>query len=146
MRTGSSPSSILSRLFLTPGRRVSDAALERGAEVCVRLRAVSLQGDSDGGEEGASAGEVALSRIQCHNCLQLLEFDSRAQFVQCSSCLTLNAVPQLPNRNFPPVNPSSNHTGSSTNAEADGGISGTNPVPPGLTGGRVSSRLLAMCM
>nr|CEL65823.1 TPA: zinc finger domain, LSD1 subclass domain-containing protein [Neospora caninum Liverpool] len=33
-----------------------------------------------------------LARLQCHNCLQLLEFDSRAQFVQCSSCLTLNAV------------------------------------------------------
>ncbi|EPT30721.1 zinc finger domain, LSD1 subclass domain-containing protein [Toxoplasma gondii ME49] len=37
-------------------------------------------------------GEFFLARLQCHNCLQLLEFDSRAQFVQCSSCQTLNAV------------------------------------------------------
>ncbi|PFH32360.1 zinc finger domain, LSD1 subclass domain-containing protein [Besnoitia besnoiti] len=45
-------------------------------------------------DETAAAGQAPppLARIQCHSCLQLLEFDSRAQFVQCSSCLTLNAV------------------------------------------------------
>lgn len=44
-------------------------------------------------QAGAAAEEqMTLARLQCHNCLQLLEFDSRAYFVQCSSCLTLNAV------------------------------------------------------
>lgn len=34
------------------------------------------------------------ARLQCHHCSRLLEYDAGAQYVQCFSCSTMNAVQQ----------------------------------------------------
>jgi len=34
------------------------------------------------------------ARLQCHACTRLLEYDAGAQYVQCFSCSTMNAVQQ----------------------------------------------------
>lgn len=107
----------------------------------------SLQGTEEGDDENRSS-QIVLARLQCHNCLQLLEFDSRAQFVQCSSCLTLNAVPRPPQqqqgqlRNFLQTNLQEGREGE-TSSNDDLLTTTAAPSPPtGLTGGRVRRRSL----
>ncbi|KEP61658.1 UNVERIFIED_CONTAM: zinc finger domain, LSD1 subclass domain-containing protein [Hammondia hammondi] len=67
--------------------------LPDGAVCCVAgLENLPPPAEVDERDSAEAQREFFLARLQCHNCLQLLEFDSRAQFVQCSSCQTLNAV------------------------------------------------------
>eukprot|EP01054_Gregarina_sp_Poly1_P006820 Gregarina_sp_Poly_1__6819@NODE_3691_length_926_cov_340_238650_g2349_i1_p1_GENE_NODE_3691_length_926_cov_340_238650_g2349_i1NODE_3691_length_926_cov_340_238650_g2349_i1_p1_ORF_typecomplete_len238_score18_38zfLSD1/PF06943_12/8_7e06zfLSD1/PF06943_12/1_6e02zfLSD1/PF06943_12/0_21zinc_ribbon_12/PF11331_8/0_67zinc_ribbon_12/PF11331_8/6_6zinc_ribbon_12/PF11331_8/7_5Mulike_Com/PF10122_9/0_23Mulike_Com/PF10122_9/58zinc_ribbon_6/PF14599_6/10zinc_ribbon_6/PF14599_6/0_26DUF1922/PF09082_10/1_4DUF1922/PF09082_ len=46
------------------------------------------------GQPGAHQGMAPKARLQCHACAKLLEYDAGAQYVQCFSCSTMNAVQQ----------------------------------------------------
>jgi len=43
---------------------------------------------------GAMLQVSSKARLQCHSCSRLLEYDAGAQYVQCFSCSTMNAVQQ----------------------------------------------------